>query len=282
MAHPHRDPPTYACVFPGCTRLFHNKAGQVRHSATHLDTRQIRRTQPTEADPGQIPPPEPVSSDEEEADVGMEDLQFQRYTHPVINGEYIWFAYQFLDNVTEMIGQPCDRDGVLLPPNTAPPPRYAVEEDDWTPFDDRADFALAEFLYKKNQMSGAGIDQLLKIWATKVLPLGAQAPFNDHSELYATIDAIPYGDAQWKSFCVAPNLDYAVREDAPWMHEEYEVVFRSPRDVLRNSMNTSSFDGHIDYAAYRDVNPQGVRHWTDLMSGNWAYRQSVRFFYLPG
>ena len=55
----------------------------------------------------------------------------------------------------------------------------------------------------------------------------------------------------------------------------HEVWFRNPRQVIKNILATTDFDGHIDYAAYREFS-DNKRQYCNLMSGNWSWRQSVR------
>ena len=37
------------------------------------------------------------------------------------------------------------------------------------------------------------------------------------------------------------------------------------------------FDGHIDYVAYQEFDSE-KRQYNNVMSGNWSWQQSVRFF----
>ena len=47
-----------------------------------------------------------------------------------------------------VLGHPCDADGYNLPPGTPPSPSPARKHD-WTPFTDRIEFELADFLFTK-------------------------------------------------------------------------------------------------------------------------------------
>lgn len=54
---------------------------------------------------------------------------------------------------------------------TQPPPRRPdIGPQDWAPYDNRLQFETAEFLYKRNQMSGGNIDILLALWAPLQVP----------------------------------------------------------------------------------------------------------------
>lgn len=40
-------------------------------------------------------------------------------------------------------------------------------------------------------------------------------------------------------------------------------------------LENPDFDGEFDYAPYIDLDMNGERVWSDVMSGNYAWRQSV-------
>ncbi|THH16273.1 hypothetical protein EW146_g4353 [Bondarzewia mesenterica] len=134
-------------------------------------------------------------------------------------------------------GTPCDIHGNDLPANTPPPARPSANDPaDFTPYDTRVEFELADLLFRRNQTPVGEIDDLLALWAATV----KEPPFTDHNDLYDTIDATTLGDAPWSSFSLA-NPD---------------------------------FEGEIDYSAKQVFNEGGKREWKDLMSGNWAWEQS--------
>jgi hypothetical protein len=61
---------------------------------------------------------------------------------------------------------PCDSNGNFIDPSTPPPPhRPTNDPDDWTPYESRLDFEIAEFLFSRNQMSGGDMD----LWAASLL-----------------------------------------------------------------------------------------------------------------
>ncbi|KAF8798474.1 hypothetical protein BYT27DRAFT_7122845, partial [Phlegmacium glaucopus] len=136
----------------------------------------------------------------------------------------------------------------------------------YSPYNDRADFELANFLFAKNQMPGSQIDELLDIWAAK----SDVPPFADHKDLYRTIDSTIVGDAPWSSFSVT----YSGGEVPPWMLAEYEVWHRDPRIVLHQQLANPDFDGKIHYTPFRETDVNGERRWQDLMSANWAWKQA--------
>jgi hypothetical protein len=67
------------------------------------------------------------------------------------------------------IGQICDENGEDIPPDTPPPPRDSDSRpDDWTPYNFRLEFEVANFLFCRNQMSAGDINCLLSLWAASL------------------------------------------------------------------------------------------------------------------
>ncbi|KAF8332479.1 hypothetical protein F5887DRAFT_1063884 [Amanita rubescens] len=132
----------------------------------------------------------------------------------------------------------------------------------WSPFENRAHFELAEFLYKQNQMSGGNIDKLMQIWAALHPKDGS--PFAAHDDLYEKIDSIKDGDVPWKSFTMKhPNASMHNLDGLPsWQKAKYDVWFRDPR---KNSAGPI-----IKPIVYND---KKERIWENFMSGNWAWKQ---------
>ncbi|KZP06801.1 hypothetical protein FIBSPDRAFT_763842, partial [Athelia psychrophila] len=167
----------------------------------------------------------------------------------------------------------CDERGHPIRRNTSPPPRDDPEQTDWSPFDSRAHFELADFLYKQNQMSAGDIDKLLKIWGQHAAATGGEAPFQSHKDLYKTIDSTPVGDVPWQSF----NLKYNGSrsnlegvEDPAWMDDTHEVWYRDPRALIQNLLSNPDFNGEFDYIPFQEYDDEGNHRYQDFMSGNWA------------
>ena len=59
-----------------------------------------------------------------------------------------------------------------------------------------------------------------------------------------------------------------------WMTAEYEVWHRNILQVLVNQMGNPDFANGQDYAAKR-IFKDGKRQYSDVMSGNFAWDQSV-------
>jgi hypothetical protein len=123
-------------------------------------------------------------------------------------------------------------------------------------------------------MSQADMDTLMRLWATTTSD--GCAPFQNHQEMLATIDAINLGDIPWQSFSAKYSGDIPPADPPDWMLKEYTVYFRDPLSVVRSMISNPDFKGQFDYAPYREFE-DGKRRWTDLMSGNWAWKQAVCF-----
>ena len=180
------------------------------------------------------------------------------------------------------LGTPCNKDGNDLPLGTPPPPVSPPPVDEngepqhFFPYRDREEFKLANFLFKRNQMPGTEIDELMQIWVN-TLPEGQDPPFADHNELYNTIDATILGDAPWKSFSITYSGELPVDGNIPpWMLSEYDIWFQDLKVVLQNQLANPDFKGEFDYAPFQTFDDKGKRVWKDFMSANWAYQQAVR------
>ena len=176
-----------------------------------------------------------------------------------------------------MAATPCDALGNPLPDDcTHPTPRTTAKSGDWSPYNNRLEFKLSEFLFKREQMSQTNISFLLELWAADVVRYGGQPPFENHTEMFRIIDSIAHGDAPWqclKVWYTGPRPDGVV---PAWMDEVYEVWFRDPRKVAENMLKNPDFDGVFDPTPYREFTKGGERHFGNLMSGNWAWKQAVR------
>ncbi len=168
---------------------------------------------------------------------------------------------------------PCDANGVDLPPGTLPLPQ-PIPDNLFEPFDDEVQFRLADFLFRKVQMSQGNIDELLELWALSQKDHNTFGPFADHDELYDRIDAIKLGDAPWK--CIISEVPSDLPQDAPsWQRVEYQIWYRDPDIVISNMLANTDFANEFNVAAYVDVDAEGKRRWCDFMSGNYAWRHSV-------
>lgn len=169
---------------------------------------------------------------------------------------------------------PCDADGNFLPPNTPPPPEVHPPPTDWSPFQSRVEFELAELLFTQTEMSNAQFDRLMELWATDAAREGKEPPFSGSREFQGVIDSIE-GGVEWKRFEVRYNGELPDSEVPNWMVEPLEVYYRDPKAVLLNILQNRSFDDEFKYSPYREYKNM-KRQWSEFMSGNWVWDQAVR------
>lgn len=171
-----------------------------------------------------------------------------------------------------------------MAPGTLPPPYTAQPQTDWSPYNNRAEFELAEFLFQRSQMPMAHVDVLMNLWAASLLHAHEPGslddppspPFANHQELHKIIDATEVGDVTWDSFHIEYN---GLRpEKAPeWMDKEYDIWYRNPKAIIKNMLANPDFDGDFDYVPYREHDQHEKRRYSDFMSGNWVWEQAVGF-----
>ncbi|TFY67845.1 hypothetical protein EVG20_g3800 [Dentipellis fragilis] len=162
----------------------------------------------------------------------------------------------------------CDSEGNYIPSTSPPPPRDNSE--DWTPFADRPSFEFAELVFEKMETSAGDLDRLLKIYAAKtLLDGGGDRLFDNHDDLYATIDAIQHGDVPWKTFRV--SYRGPVTADSPsWQTEPFVIHARDAYAVAKQMIGNPDFDGKWDYRPFEEYTGPENRRWCNLMSGQWA------------
>ncbi|KAI0671174.1 hypothetical protein C8Q78DRAFT_1069813 [Trametes maxima] len=159
-------------------------------------------------------------------------------------------------------------------PPPSPQPRTHATSDDWSPFDNRVEFELAEFLFKKEQMPQSNINTLLDLWAADLLRYGGRPPFADYVDLYNTIDSINVGEVPWQCLRISYNGVRPERNPPSWMDDVYEVWMRDPRRVTLKMLASPDFAESFDVAPYREYTASGERRYGDLMSGHWPWKQA--------
>jgi hypothetical protein len=274
---------------------FSNRGGLKNHLRVHRIPRQ-RIHQPQSRTPvpeqhvandNNHPSPIPVGFEHDEHEGELMDItddgtsrkrgERVRY-HPLINGTpFFSVAFCCISFIVVSAGLPCDSQGNFLPEGALPPPWDRPPTDDFSPFKNRAEFELADLLFRKDQMSASSINELLQIWAA-TLPEDQDPPFVNQKHLYDTIDAIDVGDTPWNSFSVSFNGEIPEGDKTPWKHAQYDVWYRDPRVVLHNQLANMDFVTEIDFAAKEVTDENDTRRYTDFMSGNWAWRHSVCLF----
>jgi len=172
-------------------------------------------------------------------------------------------------------GQICDEGGNNIPVDASPPPRGSDKgPDDWTPYNNRLQFEVADFLFRRNQMSAGDINHLLELWAACLAITDIEPPFWKATHLYNSIDSTPLGDVTWESFALQYNGHQPVENTPSWMQAEYDVWFRDPCTLIHNLLSNPDFKSGFDYVPYQEY-AAGVHRFQDMMSGNWAWKQAV-------
>lgn len=127
------------------------------------------------------------------------------------------------------------------------------------------------------QTSAGKVDQLLDIWAAHALLEGRDGEpiFHTHQELLDTIDAIKIGDAPFQSFSVC--FPGPVNSDSPdWKHRKWTVYARNTQVVVHQLIDNPEANGKFNTRPYIEIRDGKVQVYSNLMSGDWAYRQAVR------
>ena len=81
--------------------------------------------------------------------------------HPLINDTVPWAVFIHANLADSYLGLPCDAHGIFLPEGAPPPPWEEHADDDFATFKDAAAFELADLLFRRDQMSGTNINDLL-------------------------------------------------------------------------------------------------------------------------
>jgi hypothetical protein len=158
----------------------------------------------------------------------------------LINGTLL-LSSQFLSFILNFVqGLPCDIDGEFLPEGAPPPPRDDPPPNDFSPFENRIAFELADLLFRREQMPANNINDLLQLWAA-ASPPDQDPPFSNKDVMYDTIDDISEGDAPWQHFTVSYNGEIPEGDTTPWKHAAFDIWFRDPRVVLHNQLGQSRF-----------------------------------------
>ncbi|KAI0823766.1 hypothetical protein BC628DRAFT_1503960 [Trametes gibbosa] len=169
-------------------------------------------------------------------------------------------------------GRPCSAAGAPLLPDAPAPPRDPRLPNDYSPYESRPQFELADFLFKKEQMSAGHINELMQLWAA-TLPPGQDPPFANARDLYESIDNIPLGDIPWQEFRITYTGVRPEDNVPPWMIREYTVWFRCPRRVLHTQVGNTDFAHDMDYVP-KQVFHGDQREYKDFMSGDWCWQQA--------
>ena len=128
-------------------------------------------------------------------------------------------------------------------------------------------------------MSAGNIDFVFLLWVASLAPHGDQPPFLNARFMYKTIDATPLGDIPWESFTLQYNGTQPTENVLSWMTAEHDIWFQDPHVLVHNILSNATFESSFDYAPFQEHAANGMHHFCDFMSGNWAWMQVVHFHY---
>jgi hypothetical protein len=205
-----------------------------------------------------------------------EEHQHSTDLHEEINGTFIFVVLALI--LTRSTARPCDINGNYLPSHSPPPPLASLNGQaplSWQPFASRTEFDFAHFHFVEAQSSAGAINTALDLWAAQILKYGEDVPWKNAAELYSTIDSIQHGDAPWKVYKIRYQGPLPAGTPPKWITQTYELCTRDVRTVLHTQLATTDFKNQFNYTPYRQFNGKGRRVWSNLMSGDWAWKQAV-------
>ena len=124
-------------------------------------------------------------------------------------------------------------------------------------------------------MSASDIDMLLNLWNASSAAHGESAPFQNHKDVYDTIDATPLGDIPWTNFSLQFNGNRPEGEVPSWMDANYDVWYRDACQLVHNIISNPDFENGFDYVPYQEHDHDNSHYYHNLMSANWSWRQAV-------
>ena len=208
--------------------------------------------------------------------------KYSRVYHPKLDGKCLSYLPPHDRILSCVVGKICDKDGNELPPNSPPPPPDPGPQcsvDDWFPYKSHIQFELADFLYRRNQMSEGNTDFLLNLISAMQASHGGSASFHNHTDMHNTIDVNILGEAPWDYFTLnytGPLPEGVSPENAPaWMTVDHEIWYHDPVTLIKNLLSNPDFKDEFDYAPYQEHATDGSHQFHDFMSGNWSWQQAV-------
>ncbi|KAF8887501.1 hypothetical protein CPB85DRAFT_1378036 [Mucidula mucida] len=278
----HRTLGSIPCTFAGCARMFYNQSGLTQHvNSQHYTIEQplplppaanediynfdngFSSSPPRSRGPTPSPSCGPTPSPPHSSSPSPNREPSPNADHANKQRRQVFGTKHYHPYLT---GDPCDKDGNPLPPDTPPPPPPPTPANAWAPFDDEIQFRVSEFLFRKVEMSQGDIDHLMELWDLSMQQHRGCAPFGDHNKI-----------APWKCFVAPPPPDLPT--NAPeWKKQSYQIWYRDPNTVISNMLANPDFASEFDASPYVHIGPKGKQCWSEFMSGNFSYNDATMIF----
>ncbi|KAI9435153.1 hypothetical protein H4582DRAFT_1817832 [Lactarius indigo] len=177
---------------------------------------------------------------------------------------------------------PCSSDGRFLRDLSQPPTSELLESrsNPWLPFSDRLAYEWAHYHYIHLQSSAGDIQRGLDLWRATVMMYQTDhsscdgVPWKSATEMYGTIDSISAGGVGWTTYQLSYSGPQPTGAAPQWMQETYELNVRDVLSVFKEQLASKEFDGEFEYTPYEEYNKNGSHIYSNLMSGNWAFREA--------
>ncbi|KAH9027343.1 hypothetical protein EDB85DRAFT_2172406 [Lactarius pseudohatsudake] len=99
-------------------------------------------------------------------------------------------------------------------------------------------------------------------------------PWRSAAEMYGTIDSISAGGVAWTTYQLSYSGPQPTGTLPRWMQDTYELNVRNVLSVFEEQLASKEFEGKFEYTPYEEYDKKGSRIYSNLMSGNWAFREA--------
>ncbi|KAH9014753.1 hypothetical protein EDB85DRAFT_2076425 [Lactarius pseudohatsudake] len=181
--------------------------------------------------------------------------------------------------------RPCSSDGTFLrdPVPQLPTPelfKSCHDGDPWFPFGGRVEYEWAHYHYVHLQSSADNIQRGLDLWRATVMRYQTDhdscngVPWRSAAEMYGTIDSISAGGVAWTTYQLSYSGPQPTGTLPRWMQDTYELNVRNVLSVFEEQLASKEFEGKFEYTPYEEYDKKGSHIYSNLMSGNWAFREA--------
>lgn len=138
-----------------------------------------------------------------------------------------------------------DEHGNLLPAHAPPPPEDLTPN--WETYEDRPTFEIGEVLFEKMKGSADDLTHLFRAWAAKnILDNNTDAPYLNHNDLLARIDALDFDAGAWEA--VSAKWTGPITPDSPmWKRTPWTMYKRNTQKVFSTMVGNPEFRGSSYY-----------------------------------